>query len=155
MNRLRFHLPAALLSLALLGACASPTATTPEQLATLDASENSFMILDPGLAEEITVIPRPFESAGKGVTVAVIDFRTTERESVELEARTFFKNERGQTLQVSPWKRFLAKLRTAGTYSAPTLAQPPFICMTQVRRATPASLDAPPAVELDPAGTLP
>jgi hypothetical protein len=156
MNRRRWiHGAAALLATLLLSCCASTTATTPAQLAALEASENGFLILDPGLADEITVLPRPFEAAGKGITVAVIDFRTTERDSMELEARTFFKNEQGITIQVSPWKRFLVKLHPASTYSAPTLTPLPIRCMTQIRRATEAGAGPIPTVELDPKATLP
>jgi len=65
-------------------------------------------------------------------------------EWLELECRTLFKNQEGLTLESSPWKPVRLDPAARAIYAAPSLKKDATRFLIQIRRAQPATRNAPP-----------
>lgn len=85
----------------ILSGCSGTTTSRPTTPAT-SAGLNSVLVTETGLAQKISVISQNSQTLPSGVFLAQTSLQNETESPLKIQAQTFFKNNRGETLDTSP-----------------------------------------------------
>lgn len=125
---------------ALVG-CSARGPVTAGEVASLRMQEASALVLDPTLANEVSIRKQRVERVGeRQLFVAHTELENHTDLPLFLMARTFFKDAAGATLEISPWKTLEIAPGGSENYRAISARKEARRFLVQISRAQPETI---------------